>query len=203
MTFEKNIELLTNLRNEIERIGIQDAPSKTQYNLLRDKKSSPASSTVLSKLDMTWSQVMQILGYRYDGITLEKDIEYIRDDFPEMTFNQKMNYMNKKIESIGLTLNGWYSILNIIDEGQVKNLTATVSKREKYVDGSFKSMPKDDQINYLVNYLNDKGIKNSVEYNKIREKEKTPSLSYINSNFGGWKNITKVYTKKFGKDLGQ
>lgn len=199
---ESNFKMLKSLKDEIFRIGIQENPSKTEYNKLRNKDTSPASSTVLSRTDMTWTQVMQLIGLRYDGLALQKDLEYVKDDFPYMTQDQKLEYFSDKVKRIGLTNDGWFRVLNIVDEGNTFNKMATSSKREKYVSSDFKSLKKEDQLNSLLDYLKTNKILNSVDYNARRDKEKTPSLSYISSNLGGWRNITEMYIKKYKKEMG-
>lgn len=199
---EDNYRMLKSLRDEIYRLNLNESPSKTDYNNLRDKDTSPASSTVLSRTDLTWSQVMQLIGLKYDGMALQKDLEYIEDGFSQMTQDQKFEYFKNKVIRTGLTVDGWYRVLNIVDEGNSINKQASTARRDRYVSSEFKDLSKEEQLDFLLSYIESNNIINSVDYNARRSKEKTPSLSYINANFGGWKNITEVYTKKYKKEMG-
>lgn len=200
-TLTENIELLQRLRKEIDRLGISESPSKTDYDKNRDKKLSPPSTTVMARTDLTWSQIMQLIGVRYDGQVLLKDREYTSDDFPDMTQDEKIDYFAEKVRHIGLTLNGWYRVLNIVDEGAMAN-KSSASKRDKYVDPGFKEMDKGEQLGYLLKYIDENKITNTTEYNKRRDKEKTPSMTFIVTNLGGWKNIRSEYKLKYGRELG-
>lgn len=197
----ENIDLLKSLRTEIERLGIEDLPSKTAYDTRRDKKLSPPSTTVMARTDLTWSQIMQLIGLRYDGQVLLKDREYAADDFPTMTQEEKIDYFSDKVRRNGLTVDGWYKVLNIVDEGLVANKASTTA-REKYVDPKFKEMDRAEQIDYLLKYLDDNKIANTTEYNQKRDKRITPSMTFIVTNLGGWKNIAKLYEEKYKKGLG-
>lgn len=59
------VELLGILKKEIERIGIQDYPSRTEYQKKYDNQNTPAPNTYMNRLGKSWSEIMNIIGLEY------------------------------------------------------------------------------------------------------------------------------------------
>ena len=64
---ETNEELLKNLKDEVYRLGLQDNPSKTEFNKKYDREKSASPTKLLSRFDCTWAELMGKIGIEYDG----------------------------------------------------------------------------------------------------------------------------------------
>jgi hypothetical protein len=58
-----NLDLMKNLRNEIERIGYEKFPSRRDVGKNYNSELIPAPQTLLRKFDCSWIELMHTIGY--------------------------------------------------------------------------------------------------------------------------------------------
>ncbi|MFR3360531.1 MAG: hypothetical protein ACLTPR_01035 [Enterococcus canintestini] len=58
-------ELLEVIRKEIIAIGIDDYPSQTRYTEKSRRETSPSATAARTRLDMTWKEIVDTLGFHY------------------------------------------------------------------------------------------------------------------------------------------
>lgn len=59
-------ELLGLLKKEIERLGLQDKPSRTELHELYDNRNMPSPNTYINRFNATWEELMNRIGIDYD-----------------------------------------------------------------------------------------------------------------------------------------
>lgn len=61
-----DVDVLIKLREEINRIGIADYPSKTEYNKKYDNSKAMSSSGYIARFNKSWEELMESIGLEYD-----------------------------------------------------------------------------------------------------------------------------------------
>lgn len=64
---ETDESLLRNLKKEILRLGLEDNPSKTEFNKRYNRENSASPTKLLSRFECTWAELMGKIGIEYDG----------------------------------------------------------------------------------------------------------------------------------------
>lgn len=67
-----NFELLKLIHDEIERLGLTESLSRTEFEKCYDKTSLPSPSTIMRQMNISWEMLMQELGFDYRKIKVEK-----------------------------------------------------------------------------------------------------------------------------------
>ena len=60
------LELLTLLKEEIIRVGLEDNPNKTDYQRLYDNSRTPSPNTYINKIGKPWVEIVTMIGLKYD-----------------------------------------------------------------------------------------------------------------------------------------
>ena len=63
--YDSKEQILTALKKEIIRLGIQDNPKIEIYRKRHDKNLAPSENTILRRTNKTWRELMQELGFHY------------------------------------------------------------------------------------------------------------------------------------------
>lgn len=66
-------ELLERLKNELERLGMLDMPSRTELHQRYDNHNMPSPNTYLNLFECTWAELMTMIGINYNGIQAIKN----------------------------------------------------------------------------------------------------------------------------------
>ncbi|WP_071130957.1 hypothetical protein [Enterococcus timonensis] len=66
------LEWLLELKKEIERLGLQDYPSRTIYQEKYDNEKLPSPNSYLNNTGMTWSEILETIGYPIEKIRRAK-----------------------------------------------------------------------------------------------------------------------------------
>ena len=61
-------ELLQRLKNELERLGMLESPSRTELHKRYDNHNMPSPNTYLNLFECTWTELMYMIGIDYDGL---------------------------------------------------------------------------------------------------------------------------------------
>lgn len=64
---KSELEWLQELKKEIERLGLQNDPSRTEYQKLYDSNRLPSPNSYLKNIGKTWPEIMKMIGYEYSG----------------------------------------------------------------------------------------------------------------------------------------
>ncbi|MBL1228436.1 hypothetical protein IW492_04215 [Enterococcus sp. BWB1-3] len=67
-----NFELLKLIHDEIERLGLAESLSRTEFEKCYDKTSLPSPSTIMRQMNISWELLMQELGFDYRKIKVGK-----------------------------------------------------------------------------------------------------------------------------------
>lgn len=69
---ETNFELLTKLKEEIVRLGLESDLSMTKFNHLYNADELPSADTIIRKTNKNWEELMSEIGYDYREIKIKK-----------------------------------------------------------------------------------------------------------------------------------
>ena len=65
-------QLLTLLKEEIQRLELESSLSRTSFEKLYDNSKIPSPSTIVRKTGKSWEELMEILGYNYREMKVKR-----------------------------------------------------------------------------------------------------------------------------------
>ena len=191
MYMEKdNIKLLSDLRDEVLRIGIQENPTKTLYTEKYNREEAPSAMTALNRLNMTWAQIMRLIGFDYIGQTdlLERRVSNAK--FVGRDLEGRFEFLLEKISDYGMDDDGWLEMIDYIEKRNV----SSIKKGEKVVK---RDRTDEERLDAVVKFVVENNIRSAKEYIEKRPGE-VPSMSHVVKKLGGWKNIKHVIKERHG-----
>lgn len=122
-------ELLDLLREEIIRIGIQNKPSRTEYQRLYDNTRTPSPNTYRNIFKKPWTELMNMIGLEYDG---QKEFE----ESKKVSKRNAVMWADMTVESI-LEL-----VVRDIKKKKIKGVADYVQRRDKKMTPSYQTLNK-------------------------------------------------------------
>lgn len=92
-----DLELLELLKKEIKRIGIEERPSRTEYQKKYNNDNTPAPNTYMYRMKKTWKEIIDIIGLEYE----KEDLKYFAGKSNKgKKFNSKWKISDKEMVAI-------------------------------------------------------------------------------------------------------
>ena len=188
------------LKNEIIRLGIQDNPSRTAYQEQYNNNNAPSPNSAINKSGQTWMDLMNELGFAYNGLKTPKkrrdsfkmgarltDTQFLRDvslGAIELIHEKEIvsvNDLDRELRSkYGVTYqnlkNHGYSMAKLRSLYQKKyGVFAPLKKRTSPWD----KYDKNELLGIVVQYMQDKNIASYGSYCVSSYKGQAPAPSYL------------------------
>ena len=158
-----DLEILTKLREEIERIGIQDRPSRTEFQKLYDNKKIMSPNALRYRFGKPWEEIMQMIGLEYNTkkISQEKGKKLGKSNQGKKNNTYKNSKWNNLSEQEFKEI-----VIKSIEDKDIKNFTQYNKLRDKENAPSVYQLKKkiSDKVNdpevkwdHILSYLYGKG----------------------------------------------
>lgn len=146
-----DLELLQILKKEIDRLEIEDNPSRTKMQEVYNKEVMPHPNTYVNRF-CSWQKALQMIGIDYDGAKVSSE-------------SAKKHIKGKRYAS------------------------------------TWSNMSKEEMIDAALAEIHHKGIRSALEYQNLRSKGNSPSLSTLSTLIGiKWNDLRRLYLERFNVD---
>lgn len=122
-------ELLDLLKEEIIRIGIQDRPSRTEYQRLYDNTRTPSPNTYRNIFQKSWMELMKTIGLEYDG---QKEFE----ESKKISKRNAVMWADMTTESV-LEL-----VVRDVKKKKIKGVAEYIQRRDRKTTPSYQTLNK-------------------------------------------------------------
>lgn len=224
MIDKETVEMLEKLKKEIERLGLQDNPSRTKLQELYDNKNMPHPNTYVYRFG-TWRNTLRLIGINYNGFkagakSASKKLQGVRHaaTWANMEEDEVISAVLSEIHSKGIR-GGAIEYQEKRDKKSSPSLP-TVTRITGYkwkdiereyinryghnlsADGKKKWVEMDNQeiINLVIEEIKRIDSDDYRVYAKNRDRENTPSIATLSNKGITWGEIKNLYNKVENKN---
>lgn len=215
MTVEETKELL---KKEIVRLGIQDNPSRTVYQKEYQRGTAPSPNNAMKVTGMKWQDLMNELGFKYDGYAnvkfnakdnakgVEKKIRLTNPDIRQKIVDKALEWMHKdEIQNVEEFKKNSKHMIGV-NYGTLSKYGYSFERlKELYKDkygeeiksehkGRWNHVDKKELIHLLIEAMVNNNLNNLSQYSKwCKENNDYPSVATLHRRLGmTYKELNKL-----------
>ena len=198
------LEVLSAVRAEIDRLGIANNPTQQQYQKKRDPKLAPSPSAINHRFGYKWRDVVEKIGLHLNNTNWNRynDAEII-DMVSKFVYEKKIGTNRAYLTGIGgqhmpsvdhLRTRFGKRALAIIFENAINRhgVYPGVAKRSWNIYNAY------ELLDYVHAEIQAKGIKSRDDYNNFADRLQAPTLIIVMKRYGSSQAMYRAYEKKFG-----
>lgn len=220
-----DFEILQILKEEIQRLGLEDSPSRTKMQELYDRDKMPHPNTYVNRFG-TWEKALEMIGIDYSGkksaiegsrksntgkryasswsnLSREEIIDATLSEIHSKGIRSASEYQNNRDGENAPSLSALSYLVEMTWSDFANLYKARFGANINEKNTNWSAMSDDDILELVYEEMDRIGSDLYVDFAEKRDREKVPSATTLANRGIPWSTVKKKFNNEYKNNLGE